>query len=102
MARGGVRAMVAAAVREGIGRSIDGLVDDDLAFTKPWGFELARIGIPVTVAYGPDDTLVPRTHGEWLASEIAGSRVMVLGGGHFAVNDELPELLSWLTEDATV
>lgn len=100
--RSGIRTMLAAAMREGIGRSVDGFVDDDLAFVKPWGFEPSQITVPVTVAYGPHDTLVPRRHGEWLAETIPGARRVVLGGGHFAVYDELPALLAWLVGEAGV
>ncbi|HTU84747.1 MAG TPA: alpha/beta hydrolase [Solirubrobacteraceae bacterium] len=100
MRGGDVRAMLAASVREGIGRTVDGLVDDDLAFTVPWGFDVARITVPVSVYYGPHDTLVPAGHGEWLARTIPGARVSVLDGGHFASYERMPEILAWLTNPA--
>lgn len=99
VSREGHREMMARSMREGIGRSIDGIVDDDLAFAAPWGFDPSRISVPVTVAYGPHDTLVPTAHGEWLARTIPDARVVVLDGGHLAAYNVLPELLSWLTED---
>jgi len=99
MKRGGFRAMMAEATREGIGRSSDGIVDDDLAFTRPWGFDVTNITIPVTVAYGPHDTLVPPAHGRWLAHTIPGAREHVLAGGHWSIYDELPDLLAWLTAE---
>src|SRR5581483_8140175 len=43
---GAIRAMLAASMREGIGRTIDGYVDDDLAFVRPWGFDVASITRP--------------------------------------------------------
>ncbi len=97
MRNGEIRAMLAASVREGIGRTVDGVVDDDLAFSRPWGFDVGSITVPVAVWYGPHDTLVPTGHGEWLARTIPGAAVMVLDGGHFAVYERLPELLAWLT-----
>jgi pimeloyl-ACP methyl ester carboxylesterase len=93
------RTVMAASVREGIGRSVDGPVDDDLAFASPWGVDVAAITIPVAVWYGPHDTLVPTGHGEWLARTIRGAEVVVLDGGHFAVYARLPELLGWLTAE---
>lgn len=94
---GRIRAVMAASVKEAIGRSVDGAVDDDLAFARPWGFDVASIAVPVAVWYGPHDTLVPTGHGEWLARTIPGAEVVVLDGGHFAVYERLSELLAWLT-----
>lgn len=98
MSRGETRAMLAASVKEGIGRTVDGVVDDDLAFTQPWGFEVSEITVPVAVWYGPHDTLVPTGHGEWLARTIPNAEVVVLDGGHFAIYDRMPELMAWLTD----
>lgn len=97
--RASVRAMLAAAVREGIGSTVDGFVDDDLAFARPWGFDPSAISVPVSVWYGPHDTLVPASHGEWLARTIPGAEVVVLDGGHLAIYDRMSELLAWLAED---
>jgi pimeloyl-ACP methyl ester carboxylesterase len=97
MRRGEIRAMLAASTREAIGRTVDGFVDDDLAFVGPWGFDVAAITVPVSVWYGPHDTLVPTQHGKWLARTIPGAQVVVLDGGHFAVYERLAELLGWLT-----
>ena len=100
MRRGEIRAMLAASIREGIGRTVDGDVDDGLAFIRPWGFELSRITVPVAVWYGPHDTLVPSGHGKWLARTIPGAEAVRLDGGHFAIYDKLSDLLAWLTEDS--
>lgn len=97
MKGGAIRAMLAASTREGIGHSVDGFVDDDLAFTRPWGFDAAAISVPVAVWYGPHDTLVPAGHSEWLARTIPGAEALILDGGHFAIYERLPELLAWLT-----
>ena len=49
----------------------DGWIDDSLCFTWPdWGFDLAEITIPVTVAWGAHDVLVPAAHGAWLAAHV--------------------------------
>jgi pimeloyl-ACP methyl ester carboxylesterase len=100
MKRPEIRAMLAASTKEGIGRSIDGAVDDDLAFAAPWGFELEAISIPAAVWYGPHDTLVPTGHGEFLGRAIPGAEVVLLDGGHFAIYDRMGELLDWLTADS--
>ncbi len=97
-ARTEIRQMLAASLREGIGRSLDGVVDDDLAFSRPWGFDLGAMSAPVAVWYGPKDTLVPAGHGEWLGRTIPTAEVVLMDGGHFAIYDRMPELLAWLTD----
>jgi pimeloyl-ACP methyl ester carboxylesterase len=99
MQDGGIRAMLADSVREGIENTVDGWVDDDLAFVQPWGFEVTDISCPVAVWYGPHDTLVPTGHGEWLARTIPATEVVVLDGGHFAVYERMSDLLGWLIAD---
>lgn len=52
-------------------RGPDGWIDDSLCFADPdWGFDLAEISIPVTIAWGAHDVLVPAAHGAWLASHV--------------------------------
>ena len=57
-------------VREGVGESRDGMIDDDIAHLAPWGFELSHIRIPVLLMHGELDQFVPVSHSKWLASKI--------------------------------
>jgi pimeloyl-ACP methyl ester carboxylesterase len=71
-----------------------GWVDDDLAFTKPWGFDISEIAIPAEVHYGSQDVLVPAAHGAWLAANVPGAKVVVNDDqGHSPSPDRMLELL---------
>ena len=48
--------------------------DDDLAFVRPWGFDLSEIEVPVTIWQGGHDLMVPFSHGEWLLEHIGTAR----------------------------
>ena len=64
----------AASLRTAVSSGTWGWHDDDLAFTRPWGFVLDEITVPVSVWQGRQDAMVPYAHGEWLAAHIAGAR----------------------------
>jgi pimeloyl-ACP methyl ester carboxylesterase len=40
----------------------DGEIDDDVAYASPWGFELAAIDVPVLLAQGGEDRVIPPSH----------------------------------------
>ena len=63
-----------------------GWIDDDLAFARDWGFDLAWIDVPVTVWHGRHDAMVPTEHGEWLAERVPGARPRILEDeGHLSL-----------------
>jgi pimeloyl-ACP methyl ester carboxylesterase len=77
---------VAAAFHEALRDGVDGWVDDDLAFSRPWGFGLGAIAPPVSLWQGDADLMVPFAHGEWLAAHLPGARVHLLPGeGHLSI-----------------
>ena len=80
-----------------------GWVDDDLAFIRPWGFEVLEIVVPVLVWYGTTDVLVPPTHGEWLAANVPGCLVKTDDvAGHLGSDPEreISENMFWLRDGA--
>jgi pimeloyl-ACP methyl ester carboxylesterase len=63
-----------------------GWYDDDLAFTRDWGFDPAEIAVPVSIWQGRQDRFVPFTHGEWLAGHVSGARAHLLDEqGHLSL-----------------
>jgi pimeloyl-ACP methyl ester carboxylesterase len=63
-------AFVATLMAEGLRESSAGWIDDDIAFTRPWGFDLGSIGGRVHVWQGGHDRMVPFAHGQWLAAHL--------------------------------
>ena len=81
-------------VREGMGETRDGLIDDDMAFVTPWGFELSQIRVPVLLLHGEHDQMVPISHGRWLASRITNVEARFLpNDGHLTLSlRRIPEV----------
>ncbi len=71
-ATGPFAAFLAAMYHDGLRDSYLGWLDDDMAFTRPWGFDLAAISGQVHVWQGAHDRMVPFAHGEWLAANVGG------------------------------
>jgi pimeloyl-ACP methyl ester carboxylesterase len=63
-------AWLAEQMREGQRESSAGWLDDDIAFTRPWGFDLGTIPGRVHVWQGAHDRMVPFAHGQWLVAHL--------------------------------
>jgi pimeloyl-ACP methyl ester carboxylesterase len=94
----GISKWMDAAHRNGLRDSVDGWVDDDLAFASPWGFEPADVSRPVLIVQGGDDRFVPRSHGVWLASHVPGAEAWIDDGdGHLTlIERRIPDVHEWL------
>ena len=95
---GGIASWMDAAHRNGLRESVDGWLDDDLAFVAPWGLEPADISRPVLILQGGDDRFVPRSHGEWLASHVPGAEAWIDDAdGHLTLMERrIPDVHEWL------
>jgi pimeloyl-ACP methyl ester carboxylesterase len=77
---------LASSFHEGLRNGIDGWLDDDIAFIRPWGFDLDEIREPVTLWQGSADLMVPFAHGEWLASRLPGASIhLEQDEGHLSI-----------------
>jgi pimeloyl-ACP methyl ester carboxylesterase len=84
---------------QAIKQGMDGFIDDDLAGTRPWGYDPRAIAVPVLLVHGEADRTVPVSHAKWLASRIAGAEAWLRPGhGHISILAEAPAALGWLAE----
>ena len=82
---------VAACLRAALSSGIAGWRDDDLAFTRDWGFSLdpainGETPLRAAIWQGDQDRMVPFAHGQWLAAAIPGARGHLMpGDGHLSM-----------------
>jgi pimeloyl-ACP methyl ester carboxylesterase len=86
--------------REGLAPGAQGWWDDGEAFSRPWGFELSAIEVPVLLLHGRQDQFVPFGHGRWLAERIPGVEARLLDDdGHLTLlTERIGEIHAWLAE----
>ncbi|GAB2692519.1 alpha/beta fold hydrolase [Thalassiella azotivora] len=78
------------------------LVDDDLAYVAPWGFDLQDVVAPVLLLHGADDRAVPAAHARWLAGRLPRATLRVVAGeGHVSVLRHAEAALEWLCAQGT-
>jgi pimeloyl-ACP methyl ester carboxylesterase len=87
-----------ASLHAGVEERRDGWVDDDLAFVKPWGFDLRAMTVPVLLWQGRQDLMVPAAHGEWLAGRVGNVEPHISDAdGHLTLAvTRLGEIHDWL------
>jgi pimeloyl-ACP methyl ester carboxylesterase len=66
-------------------QGVCGWVDDDRALFTGWGFELERIGAPLSIWHGGQDRYVPIAHGEWLAARTNARAHLRPEDGHLSL-----------------
>lgn len=88
-------------IQEAYRSGVDGWIDDNLCFVRPWGFDLAGLRTPAMVWFGLSDTLVPSAHGEWLAAHVPDAWVVRMPGGHLDLAHRVADVATWLVGGPT-
>ncbi|HEX5195917.1 MAG TPA: alpha/beta hydrolase [Gaiellales bacterium] len=92
---------LAQSIKSAVSSGIWGWLDDDLAWAKPWGFEMSVIRVPVIVRHGDEDGFVSIQQGRWLAAHIPGARLDEMpGGGHTTVGVPIDPVITDLLDAA--
>ncbi|MFS8101696.1 alpha/beta hydrolase [Lentzea alba] len=75
------------------------LIDDDLAYVRPWGFDPASIRVPTLLLHGERDGMVPASHSRWLASRIPGAELRITpDDGHISVLNHGADAVDWILD----
>ena len=78
-----------------------GLIDDDLAYVAPWGYDPADVAAPVLILHGGRDRIVPSSHGEWLAHRCPTAELRLSPeDGHLSILTSATSALEWLHAQA--
>jgi len=90
-----------ASMSEAIDRSLDGWAADNLAFTRPWGFEPHWICVPTLLWHGVWDVFSPVAHARWLAERIRGAILLLSERGtHLNAAGVQYNAIEWLLSGA--
>jgi pimeloyl-ACP methyl ester carboxylesterase len=77
------------------------LIDDDLAYVRPWGFDPADVAAPTLLLHGGQDRIAPSSHADWLAHQIPGADLRLSAeDSHISVLNSGAAALSWLRDQA--
>ena len=80
---------------------LGGMVDDDLAYVAPWGFDPGRVSAPVLLLHGGADRIVPSSHAQWLAGRCRSAQLWLRpDDGHISVLGSATAALGWLADQA--
>jgi pimeloyl-ACP methyl ester carboxylesterase len=87
---------------DGVAPGVEGWVDDDLAFVRPWGFDPEAIAVPLLVWQGAHDLMVPPAHGRWLHEHLGAEGGILPDEGHLTLLDHrIGGIHAWLLSQAT-
>lgn len=75
------------------------LIDDDLAYVNPWGFDPWQVTPPVLFLHGGRDRVVPSSHSQWLANHCPTAEMRLSPtAGHISILNAGAAALEWLAD----
>ena len=75
----------------------DPLIDDDLAYVAPWGFDPTEATAPTLFIHGGRDRIVPSSHSEWLAHRCPSAELgLSPDDGHMSILSSGGAAMEWL------
>ena len=76
-----------------------GMIDDNIAYVGPWGFDLQQVRGPVLLLHGGQDRVAPSSHARWLVSRLRSAELWLSpDDGHISVLSSAVHALRWLKE----
>jgi len=95
-----IKAMLIPNWKEGVRQGVRGFTHDGIIFSRPWGFALEEIRIPVTIWHGDNDASIPLSMAEHLAQAIPNSHLKIIPGeGHFLLFNYWEKILTELLQE---
>jgi pimeloyl-ACP methyl ester carboxylesterase len=98
-----LRRIMAQIHAEALCETADGWIDDVIALSRPWDFDLSDIIAPIKLWSGSNDVFSPIAHTYWLAKRIGSAELdIVPGAAHFGAVEILPKILTWVAGKADI
>jgi len=83
--------------RRASAQGLGGIIDDDVAYAHPWGFDPADVTVPMLLVHGGQDRVVPPSHSAWLLDHLPAAELWTRPrDSHVSVLEALPVALDWL------
>jgi len=81
-----IRQLIELDIREAFRQGPIGAAHEMRLYTRPWGFKLEDLKIPITIWHGDSDTIVPLEHSNYLHSHLPNSQLTIVPGeAHFSL-----------------
>ena len=96
-----VREALLVSLLEGLRQGGAATVEDYAIEGRAWGFDLARVEVPVQLWHGDRDDEVPLAHARWLAERIPGATLEVVEDAGHLIFGRLGAVVAALREAAT-